>query len=431
MQRYAVEVADLYLIMVRYRQLSLSVELSGKLNPDRLGLAVQKIMAAHPILRCRLVETWWSAAWEESTPGIVTVRPWDGNWQTACRWAAEPLEGSLRVIIGQGDCDLLIVKLDHALGDFEALIALAYLLADTVTQLESNPGYALPPAPPGERGFTKYCRRLSRRDRQRIFRSGLNQMAAARQSGKWRLPSHHAPIAPSECTQIYHRCERSIVEQWEAFGHSHRATLFQVLLAAYFLALCEVLPDSDEILPLLVPVSLRRRIPDYQPAVIANQIALEYVRLHRRGDNTLESVLSEVQQHFQSRRAAPVGDGITPLWFETIPFPFGLVRRLIPFAWKLKRLRRNFDHELSTRERGVAMATTIGDLNPRQLQFGSISATHAMGSGHPSLSQRMFQLGISRFDGTLTINLGFGPQAEMEHLLRLLLKAIEPACSID
>ncbi len=121
-QRYPVEAADAYLIWTGFRQLTVTIELSGKLDLTRLRLALTQIVDAYPILGSRLVEGWWRAYWEvmpaETAPDTVVVRSWDGLETTTWRWAGEPLKGPLQLLVGQGDRDLLIVKFDHGLGDF-------------------------------------------------------------------------------------------------------------------------------------------------------------------------------------------------------------------------------------------------------------------------------------------------------------------------
>ncbi len=203
--------------------------------------------------------------------------------------------------------------------------------------------------------------------------------------------------------------------------------MFQVILAAYFLTMCELMPDSGERLSILVPVSLRRRIPNHTPALIANHLAFEFVVLQRRADNTLESVLADIQQHFLSRRSASFGEGLTPLWFDTLPLAVRWLQHLFPESWKRRRFQQRYDRDLATRSRGMIIATTIGDLLPRKLKFGSAQATYAFGSGHVSLSHRMYLLGMSGFAGSLTLNLGFAPREEVETLRDVLLKWLQPA----
>ncbi len=315
--------------------------------------------------------------------------------------------------------------------DFESLVQLLYLLADTYTRLESDPESRLPSPIEGERGFESYCRRLPTRERWRIFQSGLKLIASLSKTGAWRMPAQWEPTKPIHCIQIGHRFDRTAVERLEAYGRQRRATLFQVLLAGYFLALCEVLPDSDERLRILVAVSLRRRLPNFVPAMISNQVGLEFVILQRRDNTALDAVLSEVQRHFLTRRTAPFGDGLTPLWRASQPPPLSWLNRLTPYSWRRALFKRQCDRELTTRERGHVAATTIGDLSPKRLTFGSVRTTHAVGSGHVHPAQRLYQMGVSGFDGTVTVNLGWAPEDEVEQLRRSLLKFLAPAVASD
>ncbi len=222
MSRFPLEVIDAYLIRARFRQLWLSVELAGPLDLGLLQPALKQITEVYPILRSRLVETGWRARWEvaphsdDALP--ITVRHWDGKVETAQQWAAELLSGPYAVMVGQGEHDVLIVKLDHALGDFQALIQLTYLLAETIAKLETKPGYVLPAEPPGERGYGAYCRRLPREERRRIFQSGLKLMGVLKNNGQWKLPAHIDPAMPIDCVPIQHRFEPATVEQLENFG---------------------------------------------------------------------------------------------------------------------------------------------------------------------------------------------------------------------
>src|SRR5579871_5699759 len=130
-QRYPTEISERILALIGHFQMSLFVELDGVLNVPQVVRAVQLILDALPLLRCRFVEHWWQPRWEENpeitAERIVTIEKDGDPEQRFFDFLARPPDHPWQVMVHKDTRGALAVKLDHGLADYRALTQLVYL----------------------------------------------------------------------------------------------------------------------------------------------------------------------------------------------------------------------------------------------------------------------------------------------------------------
>jgi hypothetical protein len=337
---------------------------------------------------------------------------------------ARPMDHPLQAVVGNGVRGTLALKIDHRLADYRSLIEILYLLAEVYSRLEKDPAYVLPAHPRFERGVRQVTRAVALGQRLRLLRSLRRAARRSGPCGRWRLPK---PLpADTEAASVLHTFGPREVEALEAYGCSLRATVFQVLLAAFFLAMAEVLGDSDALLPVVTSIDLRRYLPPGGPFPFGNLTGNEMLYLRRDRPASVAEVVGDVQEQLFERRDAGLGLAAGPATLDLIP----LLRHLpgvIPFALLRRWSRRWMARQFGSRERPWVQAHQGGELSPQRLRFGSLSPQRVFGCPGPLEIPGQYHFGMTSFADTVTAYWGCGPKAEMEDLRARVLGFLAPA----
>jgi len=427
-QRFPTEIRDRLLAVMGRFEMAVFLELDGPLNVPRLLHAVQLILDAIPLLRCRFVEHWWQPRYEEMPQAtadriVATETAGDPN-QRFFDFLAQPMDHSLQVVLHNGIRGTLALKLDHRLADYRSLIQITYLLAEVYSRLEKDPRYVLPTHPRFERGLRQLTRTMALRQRLQLQQSWRRKKALLATSGRWRLPS--LPPANPELVSVLHTFNSTEVEALEDYGCSLRATVFHVLLSAFFLAMVEHLKDSDALLPVLTSMDLRRYLRPDEPFSFGNLTGTEVLFL-RRDPVSLARVVRDVREQLFERRDAGLGLS-GPASLELIPW-LRFLSSSIPFAWLRRWSRKQMVPMLGSRERPWIRALPGGELSYERLRFGSLLPQRAFGCPGPLDVPGQYHFGMTGFAGTITAYWSCGPKAEMETLRARMLNILAPILS--
>jgi NRPS condensation-like uncharacterized protein len=425
-RRFRTEIADRLLALMGRFEMAVFLELDGVLNVPQVVRAVQ---LAVPLLRCRFVEHWWQPRFEER-PEVTAVQivatETDGDpEQRFLEFLAKPMDHSLQVVVHNGVRGALAIKLDHRLADYRSLIQLLYLLAEVYSQLEKDPEYVLPTYPRFERGFRQFAETLSLSQRLRLLRSWRRRNDLLSLSGRWRLPS--VSNSNAESVSVLHTFNASEVEALEAYGCSLRGTLFHVLLSAFFLAMTELLADSDSFLSVITSMDLRRNLRPNQPLPFGNLTGTEFLFLKLGPSTSLARIVRDVRKQLFERRDAGLGlTGLASL--DLIPL-LRFLPSLVPFALLRRLTRRRIARMFELRERPWIQALPGGEFNPGRLRFGNLPPQRVFGCACPLDGPSQYHFGMTGFAGTVTAFWGSGPRAEMENLRARVLNILEPVLS--
>ncbi len=423
--RFPAEPTDRVFAMHGMRHMSVLLRLDAKLDVDRIRQALQQILDAVPLLKCRFVERGWVPHWEAdddvSANAMIVVQAAGSAHDNG----ALPAH-AIQLVLHPGTSDGIEIFFDHAIGDFRAMLKFVQLLGETYSELEQHAGYVLPPLPVTERGFKKIARALPFAERRRVLRTGFQAIRAARRVGKWRVP----PFDPSTYVErrevVAHRFDLAEAEQLESYALRRRATTFQMLLAAYFLALTKLMPDSDEVLTVNILVDLRRRLGSQAPFVFGNLVGIERIHLRRQPDASLEGVTDAVRDHMYGVRKSSLGESFSPLFWECLPFPLRWLGVLRSYHSLQRMHRRRRQERRAARELVSVGATFGGSISSERLRFGSARVCAAAPEFRPLETQGFRTLQVFSFDGDLSLTFGWGAPEEMAAIRDAVLCELRP-----
>jgi NRPS condensation-like uncharacterized protein len=303
------------------RQITIVLSFTGPLNHHAVKNALRALLEVEPILGCRLVGEGRKAYWERredlSSLDLLTIEEGPAPDDAVKRFAArtDP-EGPLvqGLLIRNEDGDALCINVSHAATDTAGAQELLPVLSELYTRYLAEPdfwplqgdysdrGYwqlfdsaglietlgtipaAIPPEPrfrfPGPAGAGEPAGELGRSEMepgQGQGRPGGEQDIAKRVVG----PERFRAIREAATSRV--------------------ATLTDVLLTAFFRALCRTLHPPEEVpLPLQVSVDMRYLLPDEDNHRVANLCGAVFPVLAWIPDEQFRTTLSRAKEQMDS-----------------------------------------------------------------------------------------------------------------------------------
>ena len=406
----------------------LTLSLDGILELSRLRRAVEQVLDAVPILKCRFDDQRWRPRWNAAVgvgaDDVLLVRS-AGESPTAAGW--EHTAGAFRIEVSRGVTDQVVVWLDHALGDFRALMKCVQLLADTYVALERDPSYRLGVFPPFERGFRAFARRLPWSERRQILSSGFRVLGEWSRCGKWRVSRAEPDAAAASRHYVRQELGAEAVARLESYGVRRRVTVYHLLVAAYFLALTAVLPDSDACLAIGAPIDLRRRFGTPASFDVANLCGVEPIMLRRSADAALESTAEAVREQLTGARRSILGTAGSPLFTACLPPPLPWLGELLPFEVLRRWNRRQRAAANRGRELRSVMASIGEHIDSERTRFGTVRIRDAEAELLPLDVVGCLALHVLAFDDRRSLWIGWGTLEEMSAIRDGLMRVLEPA----
>lgn len=426
--RFPAESADRLFATHGMRHMRVTLQLDGCLDVVRLRQAVQQILDAIPILRCRFVEHRWWPRWEAedtvSADDILLVRGRSADTQPD----AEPAlpRHAIQIVVIRGATDDLEVRFDHLLGDFRAMLKFVQILAETYSALEQNPQSVLAPWPPFQRGFKELVQRMPAAERKQIRQAGFRVIQELRRVGKWRVSQSDATGPNARQQVVLHHFKPEEVEELEIFSQQRKATVYQTLFAAYFLALVEVLPESDDLLSIGALVDLRRRFGSGAPFSFGNFVGIEPIQLRRSTETTLDAVVESARKQMFNSRKNGLGETFSPLFWECLPMPIRWLGSLLPYALLKRRHRQGRLALCAKRELLTVTVTSGGGIRSDRIHFGTVPVRGADAEFAPNEAFGFRTLQIFGFDDRLSLTFGWGSIEELTAVRDAFLRVLRP-----
>lgn len=408
-----------------------------RLDEARLEQAARLSLEVEPHLACRFVERGYQPYWSRydhlDEIRCFELRRAQDDEQTLQRVLAEQLgqegECAVKVILIRGRVDVLCVKMDHKMGDGQAAKQYASLLAETYTRLAGNPHDLPTPRAPGDRSLAQITKPMTRLERRRLIRGLTRGEPLADQSAYWQLPAPDDPQQVSESSRFL--IETIPAERYPAlfqYACRHRATVNQVLMAAFLKAALAVIPHTPAPrLKILTTVDLRRYLPSKLTEAPCNMAGLQAVSVDTWAD-TLDAIVADVRDQMFAARKHQMGLHRSVWRLELQPLarflfncvPFRRLRSRMVDRWKRGR-----------REGGVASQlcfTDIGAISPEAVTFSTVRPRHAFITSGTVPHPGILLLCLTEFSGMLTFSIGFDPRvldgACAERLLRTLIDTL-------
>lgn len=402
----------------------LVISFAGRLDADRLHRAVRLSLDAEPILGCRFVEHWFRPYWQRYED--LDRLPWfqihetENPEDTLKRLLADPLTHPVQVLLLRAKTDRVCIKMMSRIGDGGALMHLGCLLADVYTRLQDDPRYRPMPSTDYDRSIRPISSRFSVPQRFKLLREGIEARRRMGPPGYWTFPPTDAAGVPDDF--VIRRVSAERVSRIAGFAYQRRATAFQVLVAAFFQALCESVPhSSDRPFRVLCPVDLRPYLRGTSTRPLCNLTGVEILALDPGPAPRLDDLLAQIRDQLYGRwKSKTLG-----LPFSAVAVDLPVLKQLmdlLPYAYAKRKARA--DAELQRSRQGNAkraIVVTNGGIPGDRLRFADVRAVDAFGT---SSVQDAFGMVVTTFEGSMTVSIGCGPTAVVHEIAERMLQRL-------
>ena len=400
---------------------------NGHVDADRLMRAVRLSLDAEPILGCEFVEGWFRPHWQryanlDAMP-FCEVRATAERQVDSDRFFQAQPDLPVRVLLLRGDSDFICIKFDHRVGDGKALQEYAYLLSDIYNRLREDSGYVPAANLGGVRSLSEIVKRFRGREKWRLIRHIFQVNRQIKQLGQWKYPV--ASIEPTKFDYVTWRLDAREVAAIFQYGCRHRATVSQVLLAAFYLAIYDTLPSSaDARLPVSIGVDLRRHLPSMKASTLSNFVGNSVIAIDPRSATSMDATLAQIKDQMKSQQKY-LGLAVSFFAIEVLPIVSQLAR-LVPYGpAKRRRQRREQAPHTGDHIPGLVLLSNVGDLDNNRLEFAGTELIDAVATGGVFKIPGLLGLGICGFRGSLTLHLGCGPAALLNSVVEKMMRVLQ------
>lgn len=279
------------------------------------------------------------------------------------------------VIVRSKNEDTLCVKIDHVLSDAAGLKYILYLLADAYT----NGSITLPIN--YNRGHWQIFRNfLPIKLIQALLKSSVPRPGATLMKGPFSIEdvfTEHVALEPGIFKRLRSKAKKS------------EATVNDMLLTAVYRTVFKNPSIKEGVeYPMMVPVDMRRYLPDYERGVIANLSSALYPAIRKIEAESFSDTLLRIKKCMNAfKKAAP---GLGPMVLMTIGASFGG-----------KIIKKRYE-TASTQESRFINLTNFGIVDEAQLLFDRIPVKKVYGIGPIQYAPGLL-LVLSTFQDTLNL----------------------------
>ena len=261
------------------RQITLVLSFTGHLDHHAVKNALRALIEVEPILGCRLTGEGKKASWERredlSSLELITVEEGSAPDDAVKRFATDtrPDDPMMQGLLIRGEKgDTLCIRIGHAVTDAPGALALLPALADLYARYLAEPDFW-----PLQEGYS------DRGSWQLIDSAGLIETIGTLSAASPPGAVFRGPVGTGGPAGETAGAIAMLVigpDRFPAISEaaaSRGATLTDVLLTAFFRALCDTLHPPEEVpLPLEVSVDMRYLLPEEDNRRIANLSSAEF-----------------------------------------------------------------------------------------------------------------------------------------------------------
>lgn len=394
-------------------QLHAMVLMDGRVEAGRLSNAVRMVMDSFPILGCRFRPSF--GVWErrsdldnismwmvqvESRRFNLDTRPGVYRYIASARSPVENLVFEARLY--RCSTDMLVVKTHHAITDSTGLRTILYAIADTYTKLEKDPAYQ-PPIQVFERDILQFLAKLPSQP--------LKHACMPEVGPNWTLPSS-SPLHMTKPTICIHKVPASIWQAVKEFMQERLIPLDEVFLAAYYLALDEILtPNLPDELPVILHRDVRDLFTNDLNKHVANLSADFLVKIRMERGNSITDLLPRIRESLHKTSIIHMSNRYATT--EDEPPDFNTMSQTI------KQHRKRELEKLAA----IPTLAVLGDLDPLCMNFGGMRVQDAYLLNPVSYAPR-FEVSLSSFEDSLTISARYCEDAIDTGLVESLLRSM-------
>jgi NRPS condensation-like uncharacterized protein len=316
----AFDVFNVYFERVYDPSMHVVFSLDGEVDAGALREATMRVVASDPYIRSRYAEVDDRPVWEE-----IPESGWERAFVLTRGGADEPLTTppppldvrsgpQVRVnLYRRAAGDVVAVTCHHGFCDVAGALTLAREIFAVYRGIVDDPEFRPPARAPYERSTKRILALYSEEERRQALAEEEPFV------DRWRFPVERAGRGTPHIARRTLAPER--LGRIKAFGREHGATVNDVLIAAFFLALAKIRDDpSDRGAPrsILTSADLRRKYPGlYDDALLAN-LSVAYEATLSAGEGArLPDIIGQVTSITARRKAGSLGLA-TILFYEEI-----------------------------------------------------------------------------------------------------------------
>ncbi len=381
--------------------IQMEMEFEHRLDDDRLAKALDIALDTEPILGCRFVPRWWRPCWERLSKEereILTITRDVSAYEEFRNNSIDACEGPQikACLLHSAGSDRLLLKVAHEVADATAVRQLAEMVALIYSKLSGDPGYRPDPTLIGSRSPWQVLHYIPWHAYPGILFYYYFRYVP---STVFPLASAHLPMVEDNSRDLEFLSRRmpvDLVNRLVEYGHQHKVTLNDIMLASFLRSLTTVANwDHKSQLRLAVTVDLRRYMPDGREGGICNLSGLEILHIGTDLGDTFDHTLDRVASFMRYRKARWIGlsdyIGLQPL---NLIFPYAPAKKVIP----------GFMRFMMSVGNSPSCFTNMGVINGEKISFDKppVEAVLLPPVNHPP----QVILCFSSYNGSLTISSG-------------------------
>jgi NRPS condensation-like uncharacterized protein len=371
-RRFAASAQDWFSVAIAIghdRTIRLVLELGGMIDHERLARALRLLIDAEPILGCRFVASPLRAHWRERDDldslelcGLVPTADASRDLHAFMAESIDPERDPLvQIRVFRADADTVCFKVSHAAMDGGGFKQLVHRLIAAYRGLAADASLVLPPGPAPDRGQGQVLRLYPLRRRIGAF---LTQPFHKKE---WSFPFTDGE--PREFTFATMNPEVRVTALREA-ARRRGGTIMEALVAGFARALLESTDAASGVpIPFVLPVDLRRHLPDPNAAGLCNLSSLAWFELERKPGAPVEETVADVHQGLERALKDMPGIGLAVV-MELAALPgYGLFHFFNNVRARMARRQGSEFPSLSNIGPMDPVALDFGDAHVRQARF--------------------------------------------------------------
>ncbi len=380
------------------------INFQGKANSEIMERAAYLLIKAVPILSRTYIDLGKNSYWEDADPSA-----WDdlftitGNRVDFDRFTNsktnEKTGPQIKFCLFQGANDCLSVIINHMVSDGAGFKQCMYLFSEIYSKLLNTPDYTPDYIFDGDRGFKSIAREqgvLHRLGLLLVNRKDNNQKSTC-----------EFPMDESKDVSPYivsREVSEDLFQSLRSYCRLTGATVNDLVLAAYFRALSEMLCIKGRELSIPIMIDMRRYLTDKSFRALTNLSSTTIVKAAVLPDESFASTLLKISSIMNKKKSGKLGMNT----FLKLDAGFRL-----PLVNAYRIMGKTLRHPK------IAM-TNIGIIDSAKLSFPQLPVENAV--MFASIKYRPhLQLSVTSFNDKITFGVGlYGSAQDRERIERLL-----------
>lgn len=380
----------------------------GKANAELIKKAAYLLLKSIPILSRTYINLGKNSYWEDRDPlvwkdlFVFTGNPEDFERFTNSK-TDEKTGPQIKLCLLQGENDCLSVVINHMVSDGGGFKQCMYLFSEIYSDLLRNPDYTPDCIFDGDRGFKAIARE------QGILRR-LNLLLVNRRDNNQKSTCEF-PMDESDTAApfiVSREVSPELFRNLKEYCRSVGATINDLVLAAYFRALSEMLDVKGRELSIPIMIDMRRYLKDKSFQALTNLASTTIVKAAVLPDESFTATLIKISAIMNKKKSGKLGMNT----FLKLDAGFRL-----PFVNAYRIMGKTLRHPK------IAM-TNIGIIDWTRLRFADLPVENAV--MYASIKYRPhLQLSVTSFDDKMTLGIGLYGSAKDRRRIETLLDYLD------